>query len=180
LEEWVKKVESGKWKVESLIEEMEEVRKIVSLGLEARAKAGIKVRQPLKKLKVKSYKVHKVKKEMLDLIKDELNVKEIIFDDKILGEVELDTEISPELKEEGSLRDLIRGLQDLRKKAGLNTSQKIVLLVQAEKQAREFMEKFTNEIKKSAGLEKLEFKVIVEDGQEISTDGFVIKAKIER
>jgi len=179
LEEWVKKVESGKWKVESLIEEMEEVRKIVSLGLEARAKAGIKVRQPLKKLKVKSYKVHKVKKEMLDLIKDELNVKEIIFDDKILGEVELDTEISPELKEEGSLRDLIRGLQDLRKKAGLNTSQKIVLLVQAEKQAREFMEKFTNEIKKSAGIEKLEFNAVVEGGEEISTVGFVIKAKTE-
>src|SRR3989339_47994 len=180
LEEWVKKVESGKWKVESLIEEMDEVRKIVSLGLEARAKAGIKVRQPLKKLKVKSYKVHKVKKEMLDLIKDELNVKEIIFDDKILGEVELDTVITPELKEEGELREIVRGLQDLRKKSGLNPGQKIVLLVQAEKQAREFMEKFAEEIKKSAGLEKLEFKVIVEDGQEISTDGFVIKAKIER
>ena len=51
--------------------------------------------------------------------------------------------------------------------------------VQAEKQVREFMEKFSNEIKKSAGLEKLAFNAIVEDGQEISTDGFVIKAKIE-
>ena len=179
LEEWPKKVESGKWKVESLIEEMEEVRKIVSFGLEARAKAGIKVRQPLKKLKVKSYKVHKVKKEMLDLIKDELNVKEIVFDDKILSEVELDTVITPELKEEGSLRDLIRGPQDLRKKAGLNTSQKIILYVQADIDAMKFMEKFTNEIKKSAGLEKLKFHVAMEDGQEISTDGFVIKAKVE-
>ena len=178
LEEWVKKVESGKWKVESLIEEMEEVRKIVSFGLEARAKAGIKVRQPLQKFKMKNSKL-KTKKELLDLIKDELNVKEIIFDEKILSEVELDTEISPELKEEGSLRDLIRGLQDLRKKAGLNTSQKIVLLVQAEKQAREFMEKFTNEIKKSAGIEKLEFNAVVEGGEEISTVGFVIKAKTE-
>ena len=179
LEEWVKVVESRKSKVESLIEDMEEVRRIVSLGLEARAKANIKVRQALKKLKVKSYKVHKVEKEMLDLIKDELNVKEIIFDEKILGEVELDTEITLELKEEGSLRDLIRGLQDLRKKAGLNTSQKIILYVQAEIHAREFMEKFAEEIKKSAGIEKLEFNAVVEDGQEISTDGFVIKAKIE-
>jgi len=178
LEEWVKKVESGKWKVESLIEEMEEVRKIVSLGLEARAKVGIKVRQPLKKLKIKSYKVHKVKKEMLDLIKDELNVKEIIWDDKILGEVELDTEITPELKEEGELRDLVRGLQDLRKKAGLNTSQKIILYIQADADAMKFTEKFAEEIKKSAGLEKLEFNAVVEDGQEIFTDGFVIKAKI--
>ena len=179
LEEWAKKVESRKSKVESLIEEMEEVRKIVSLGLEARAKAGIKVRQPLKKLKVKSHKVHKVEKEMLDLIKNELNVKEIVFDESIKQEVELDTEITPELKEEGELRDLIRGLQDLRKKTGLKPGQKIVLLVQAEVKAIEFMEKFAEEIKKSAGLEKLEFNATLEDGQEISTDGFVIKAKIE-
>ena len=41
------------------------------------------------------------------------------------------------------------------------------------------MEKFSSEIKKSAGLEKLEFNASVEDGQEISTDGFVVKAKIE-
>jgi len=116
---------------------------------------------------------------MLDLIKDELNVKEIIFDEKISSEVELDTEITPELKEEGNLRDLIRGFQDLRKKSCLNPGRKIVLLVQADIKAKEFMEKFAEEIKKSAGLEKLEFKVIVEDGQEISTDSFVIKVKIE-
>ena len=89
-------------------------------------------------------------------------------------------EITTELKEEGSLRDLIRGLQDLRKKAGLNTSQKIILYVQADTDAMKFMEKFAEEIKKSAGLEKLEFNAAMEDGQEISTDGFVIKAKIER
>jgi len=39
------------------IEDMNEIRKIVSLGLEARAKAGIKVRQPLQSLKVKSQKL---------------------------------------------------------------------------------------------------------------------------
>ena len=179
--------EKIKMKNEKLLEEMEEVRKIVSLGLEARAKAGIKVRQPLASLKIKS-KIPaspaggsnlKDKEELLKLIKDELNVKEIIFDDKISGEVELDTEITPELKEEGDLRELIRALQDLRKKAGLNPGQKIILRVQAEEPAREFIEKFSGEIKKSAGLEKLEFNAIIEDGKEISTDGFVIKAKIE-
>jgi len=170
----------------NILDDMEEVRKIVSLGLEARAKAGIKVRQPLASLKIKSKISNlpageaglKNKEDLLKLIKDELNVKEIIFDDKILGEVELDTEISPELKEEGSLRDLIRGFQDLRKKASLNPGQKIVLLVQAEEQAKEFMEKFAEEIKKSAGIEKLEFNAVVKNGQDISTDGFVIKAKM--
>ena len=159
---------------------MDEVRRIVSLGLEVRASAGIKVRQPLASLKIKNQKSKiKSNEEFLKLIKEELNVKDVIFDDKISNEVELDKEISPKLKEEGDLRDLIRGLQDLRKKSGLSPSDKIVLRVQAEKQVREFMEKFSNEIKKSAGLEKLAFNAIVEDGQEISTDGFVIKAKIE-
>ena len=183
LEEWTSAPLNEKIKNqnEKLLEEMEEVRKIVSLGLEARAKVNVKVRQPLASLKIKNQKSKiKNKEDLLKLIKDELNVKEIIFDDKILGEVELDTEISPELKEEGSLRDLIRSRQDLRKKAGLNTSQKIILYVQADTDAMKFMEKFTNEIKKSAGLEKLEFNAALEDGQEISTDGFVIKAKIER
>ena len=177
LEEWP----SLQWNLldKKLLEEMEEVRKIVSLGLEARAKAGIKVRQPLKKFRIKNLKL-KNNEDLIKLIKDELNVKEVVFDDKILlGEVDLDTKITPELKEEGELRDLIRGLQDLRKKSGLNPGQKIILRVQAEEQAREFMEKFAGEIKKSAGIEKLEFNATVEDGQEISTDGFIIKAKIK-
>src|SRR3989338_2135828 len=105
LEEWVKKVESGKWKVESLMEEMEEVRKIVSLGLEARAKANIKVRQPLASLKIKNQKLKiKNKEDLLKLIKDELNVKEVVWDENIQQEVELDTKITTELKEEGELR----------------------------------------------------------------------------
>ena len=41
------------------------------------------------------------------------------------------------------------------------------------------MEKFDKEIKKSAGIEKIEFSTLIEDGKEIATDGFVIKAKIE-
>lgn len=182
LEEWPSVLLDEKLKIknEKLLEEMEEVRKIVSLGLEQRAKTIIKVRQPLASLKIKNQNSNLKDKEGLwKLVKDELNVKEVIFDDKILGEVDLDTEITPALKEEGELRELVRGLQELRKKAGLTPNQKITLLVQAEIQAREFVEKFDNEIKKSAGIEKLEFSAIVEDGKEIETDGFVIKAKIE-
>ena len=95
---------------------MKKVRRVVSLGLEERAKAGIKVRQPLNKLKVKS---EKLKDEYIILIKDEVNVKEVSFEEKTANEVELDTEITPELKEEGDLREIIRQIQDLRKKEGL-------------------------------------------------------------
>ena len=164
---------------EKLLEEMEEVRKKFRLGWRL-GKSGDKSQTAARFAQNQNQKSKiKNKEELLKLIKDELNVKEVIFDEKIANEVDLDTEITPELKEEGDLRELVRGLQDLRKKAGLNPGQKITLLIQAEIQAREFMEKFAGEIKKSANIEKLEFNDKVEDGQEISADGFVIKAKIE-
>ena len=116
LEEWPKI--SSQYQVESikeLLKNMEEVKKICSLGLEARQKDGIKVRQPLQKLKVKSLKL-KVDKELLEVLADEINVKEIIFDKNIASDVELDIKITPELKNEGIVRELVRSIQDLRKK----------------------------------------------------------------
>ena len=47
--------------------QQKETRQIVSIGLEARAKVGIKVRQPLQAIKVKSQKL-KASKEYFDLI----------------------------------------------------------------------------------------------------------------
>jgi hypothetical protein len=41
-----------------------------------------------------------------------------VFDEQIKGEMELDTNLTPELLEEGSVRELVRHIQDLRKKAG--------------------------------------------------------------
>ena len=100
---------------------MEEVRKIVSLGLEARAKAGIKVRQPLKKFRIKNLKL-KNNEDLIKLIKDELNVKEVVFDDKILlGEVDLDTKITPELKEEGGVKRFDSRASRFEKKIGLES-----------------------------------------------------------
>lgn len=109
------------WRLDSgLLEKMEEVRKICSLALEARQKAGIKVRQPLQKLQVES---GKLKAEFLDLIKDEVNVKEVVQ-----GDFMLDTTITDELKREGEERDVIRAVQDLRKVAGLSSHDAAVLV----------------------------------------------------
>ena len=109
---------------ERLNKSMEKTRELASMGLAERAKAGIKVRQPLSKLKVKSVKF-KVGEELLDLIKDEVNVKEIVFDSKIKKAVELDTKITPELKEEGTIREVVRYIRAMRKQLGLKPSDKI-------------------------------------------------------
>ncbi|MFA6353812.1 MAG: class I tRNA ligase family protein [Candidatus Paceibacterota bacterium] len=113
----------------NIIDEMEMVRKIVTLGLEARQQAGIKVRQPLASLKLK-VESKKLSSEYTDLIKDELNVKEIIFNNSITNEVELDINITPALKAEGEYREFMRELQDQRKKLGLNPGDKMPMSIE--------------------------------------------------
>ena len=109
-----------------LNQEMEKVRGIVSLALAERAKAGIKVRQPLASLKIRNPQAEiRNNKELLNLIQEEVNIKEIVFDSKIKKEIELNTKITPELKEEGMVRDAIRQIQDMRKQAGLKPADKI-------------------------------------------------------
>ncbi len=112
---------------EKLEKEMQEARDIVSLVLAKRAEVAIGVRQALQKLKIQSAKF-KVKKEFLELIKDEVNVKEIVFNKKIKEDIELDTTITDELKEEGIVREIIRRIQDLRKKAGLTPSDTNIII----------------------------------------------------
>ncbi len=140
---------------------MNETRKIVSLGLEARAKGALKVRQPLKKItlkaELKSLFAVPIGKEFLALIADRVNVKDVAFD-KISEEVLLDTEITPELKEEGTLREFIRNVQELRKKEELNPNDREqTLLVSTDETGQKFLNKFKKEIKKATLFADLEF-----------------------
>ncbi len=108
---------------------MSKVREIVALALAERASAGIKVRQPLKELRIKNYELRS-SKELLELIKDEVNVKEIIFDENLKSEIKLDKKITKELKEEGVIRELVRQIQDMRKELGLTRKDWIAINIQ--------------------------------------------------
>ncbi len=59
----------------NLLEQMELVRQIASLGLSARNSAGLKVRQPLNKAFAYAGKKHSLDQEFVEIILDELNVK---------------------------------------------------------------------------------------------------------
>ncbi len=114
-----------------LSEQMAQVRQIVTLGLAVRAKVKIKVRQPLMAVRIKNQELEIKEKELLELIKDELNIRDVLFvgdikeeagwaletDGKIV--VALDTKITDELKEEGLARDIARHIQTMRKELGL-------------------------------------------------------------
>ena len=138
---------------DSLLGDMEEVRALVTQALDVRQKAGIKVRQPLAELKVKSEKLVG-KADLLQIIADEVNVKKVVVDQTLTDTVALDTTITDELKEEGELRDLIREVQDLRKQANLSPKDQAVLTVPEDRAA--FVEKHWAVLAKTTGLKSHE------------------------
>jgi isoleucyl-tRNA synthetase len=178
LENWPAINQKSKIKNQKLLKEMEMIREIVSRALELRAKAGIKVRQPIASLKIKNQK-SKIKnnEELLNLIRGEVNVKEIIFDQNIKDEIELDTTITEELKEEGILRELIRQMQDIRKKEGLKPGQMVDFYIATDLNGKNFLVKYAKEIKKSVNAKSLIVRLALEDGYEIKTNEFNFKVK---
>jgi isoleucyl-tRNA synthetase len=108
-----------------LEEQMNQVREIVAKGLALRMEKKIKIRQPLAELRIRNLELRK-EKTLIDLIKGELNVKDVVLDKNIKDEIELDTEITKELKEEGLARELVRQIQQMRKEAGLVPQDKII------------------------------------------------------
>lgn len=154
--------------------EMEKIREIAYQVLNLRQKAGIKVRQPLKELRIKDLSL-KGKNELLEILKEEVNVKEIIINPDMKEDIELDTTLTPQLIEEGIVREIIRQIQEERKNQKLTPQDKIRILVFCKeepllkiiKQWDETIKKetFSKEINFS-NLKEEDFKEIVfEEGQ---------------
>jgi isoleucyl-tRNA synthetase len=203
---------------------MAAVRHAVSMGRSLRSQYNIKVRQPLRmvELVTRNPEEKKVLLEMEEIIREELNVKDVIFRDneedlveyqvkanfrvlgkelgkdmkaaaarietlsqseiqgllegatlaidvagrsvditaekldirriekanlKVLNEgtltIGLDTEITEELSREGDVRDLVRGVQNLRKELGLEVTDRIRLLLHGSDRLKAAWENFT-------------------------------------
>ncbi|PIR82706.1 hypothetical protein COU20_00810 [Candidatus Kaiserbacteria bacterium CG10_big_fil_rev_8_21_14_0_10_59_10] len=133
-----------------LLADMARVRAIVSRALEARDKAGIKVRQPLARLSVGGAAWSGRDMEALSaLIRDEVNVKEVLVSaDMPTDTVELDTELTPELKEEGMVREFIREVQAFRKAQNLKPGEKAAYPAEPAESERPLIEKHKNYIEK--------------------------------
>lgn len=141
---------------------MMRVREAASAALKARAEARMKVRQPLGIVKISGKAFGHVKKELLHLLKDEVNVKEVVVDDALAEGVWLDTTVTPELKEEGMMREVTRHIQQARKEAGLTKKDSVVLQCAADGEMRRTLE---------AWGERLSLRIVARNIEYVARDG---------
>ncbi len=128
LEDWPKA--DKKLIDKKLSQSMTFVRDLASKVLSERAEIGIKVRQPLSLLSVKGSK-SALAPALVEILKEEVNVKKISFDSELSKDFVLDATITPELKEEGMVRELIRMIQDLRQDGGFTPKDRVVVMLEA-------------------------------------------------
>lgn len=134
----------------NLRDQMQVVRTAVTEGLNLRASVGIKVRQPLASLTI-PYRALAGTQELLEILKEELNVKEILFG----GALALDTHITPELKEEGFLREMIRNVQEMRRDLGLRPRNSIRVQCVGSSTLYDFLEKWGGLLKKETATKHI-------------------------
>ncbi len=124
---------------EKLEEEMGIVKRIVETSNSLRHENGIKLRYPLNCLYVSgNEKVKRAVKDLNHVIKKLANVKVVEFcklkegREFEEGRVLLDTSVTEELKKEWLVRELIRNVQDRRKKMGFKIKDKVKLYLEDE------------------------------------------------
>lgn len=132
------------------------VKNLVEAANSQRHESSIKIRWPLAKLTVDS---KEDLKPFAEIIKNMCNVKAVVFAKTKNGvpfdggKLELDTTLTEDLKKEALLREVIRKVQDMRKKSGLVVKDKIELRIEGAGE----LKKWEKELKKEVGAAKILF-----------------------
>lgn len=174
-----------------ILDDMVALRVAINDGLSKRAEYGIKVRQPLScatlinTLSTNSSK--EFTSELIEIAKDELNVKEIRLVDGLAQDgkkqkpgVELNTKLTPQLIREGMAREIVRNVQNNRKKAGLEVDDRIrLVLVTEDKELKRAIEENKKFLIKETLTVELEDNV-ANNATLIKIDGRLLKLQLEK
>ncbi len=145
---------------ELAVDRMAYVREVINEGLSQRAAAGIKVRQPLKQvlLTAENKSLEALEETYQEIIREELNVKEIMFGLGNAKGVTLDKKLTPALKREGMMREVVRNIQNARKQAGLDVDDRITLsLSTTDEELHKAIVEHSDTIKTETLAQSLEF-----------------------
>lgn len=156
-----------------LFDEMKSARALVSEVLEQRARNNIKVRQPLSELKTK----RRFSDEIAKVIAHEVNVEAVTYTEDLSARYALITEITDELQRKGDVRELIRHIQVLRKRAGLQPQDRATLIVATDEAGRALITQFEEEITKTTGVDGIAFAD--NDGDPVQTETAAFTVSLE-
>ena len=152
---------------ESILSQMSLARNIAALGNSIRMTSQISVKQPLQTIYVVGKDIE-ISKDIIELINDELNVKEVRILDALVEKSNLseiasagslscamDLTITEELRLEGVARELVRRMQELRKEKGLSVSDRVDITYEDTDDNKKAIQLFGEEIAKKVGANKL-------------------------
>jgi len=146
---------------------MSKAREVVSAALKIRDQNKLPVRQPLATLTVAG---EKLSSEFADIIAEEINVKQVLFDKKA-KETQLDMNITPELEAEGFAREIARKIQSVRKERNMKKEERITLELHLSDKLKKDLGPFNDFIAKRVGASKM----LLSDGKGKDMISFKIK-----
>ena len=174
----------------SMLRDMNALRTAVNDGLSKRASEGIKVRQPLASVKlintISQDTPTEVAQFLIDIAKDELNVKsvEIVTDsesESAQPSVVYDLTITPELKREGLMREIVRHVQSARKQAGLQIDDRIILNISSDdSEIYQAIDAFTDVIKSETLAVELNSVVNESEKYDAKIEGKLVEVSLKK
>ncbi|MCD4666301.1 isoleucine--tRNA ligase [archaeon] len=158
LEKWPKS--DSKLINKKLEEEMEITQKLIQESLAQREKIQLGIRWPLPELISGTVLV----KDFEGLIKKQVNVKKITIKKSQEEGIKLNTNLDDKLKKEGYTREMIRRVQDMRKKSKLQKHDKIELNIKSDQELDlDLIKKQVNATIKEISKPKIKDKIKIKE-----------------
>ncbi|MDD4122804.1 MAG: class I tRNA ligase family protein [Candidatus Pacebacteria bacterium] len=166
---------------DDLLSKMDILRNIATEALNIRQELNFKVRQPLQSLILKQD--NNFSEDLINLIKEEINVKDVVINQDASTDISYDTNLSQELISEGKIREITRLINGARQKSNCTPDDFInISFIDISDSLKEFIQQNTDEIKETSKVSQIVFEGIDSDYEakgKIDDDKFTLQLKKE-